>query len=108
MRIIDAHLHLFKNENGRAEEMANAVGHINSTDHLREVYNELGIVHGVVMGNGGLELENHNYPSDIFHYCVGLDSSLMADGKKSIPQMAEQIEKHLQRNLCCGVKLYPG
>ena len=108
MRIIDAHLHLFKNENGRAEEMANAVGHSNSTDHLREVYNELGIVHGVVMGNGGLELENHNYPSDIFHYCVGLDSSLMADGKKSIPQMAEQIEKHLQRDLCCGVKLYPG
>ena len=31
--------------------MAEKVGHVNSVDHLREVYGQLDIVHGVVMGN---------------------------------------------------------
>ncbi|MBQ3078342.1 MAG: amidohydrolase family protein [Clostridia bacterium] len=106
MKIIDAHLHLFRNDTDRAELMAQRVGHHNSIDHLREVYEELGMVHGVVMGNGGLETERHQYPADLFHYCVGLDSSLMQQG--DIPDMAAKIERHLQRESCCGVKLYPG
>ena len=47
MKIIDAHLHLFPNDTPRPEQLANAVGHHNSIDHLRQVYGELEIVHGV-------------------------------------------------------------
>ena len=81
MKIIDAHLHLFSEDS--AEEMARQVGHHNNVDHLREVYGELHIVHGVVMGNHNLELRRHDYPTDLFHYCVGLDSSLLEDGNRT-------------------------
>ena len=85
MKIIDAHLHLFSEDS--AEEMARQVGHHNNVDHLREVYGELHIAHGVVMGNHSLELRRHDYPTDLFHYCVGLDSSLLEDGSRVIPQL---------------------
>ena len=55
MKIIDAHLHLFPTQEAWAEEAAQAVGHHNDLDHLREVYGQLGMVHGVVMGNRSLE-----------------------------------------------------
>ena len=48
MKIIDAHLHIFPSE-PRTDAMAEKVGHVNSVDHLREVYGQLEIVHGVVM-----------------------------------------------------------
>ena len=76
MKIIDAHLHLFPSSPG-TDAMAQAVGHQNSAEHLRQVYGALGIVHGVVMGNRSLELGYHTYPTDLFHYCIGLDSALM-------------------------------
>lgn len=105
MKIIDAHLHLFPNDTPRPEQLASAVGHHNSIDHLRQVYGELEIVHGVVMGNRSMDPAYHRYPTDLFHYCVGLDSSLMA----SAPESAiEQVECNLQQENCCGVKLYPG
>ncbi len=107
MKIIDAHLHLFPPD-GRTEEMARKVGHHNSTEHLRQVYRELGMVHGVVMGNRDLALSSHDYPADLFHYCVGLDSIVMDRGKKTVPDLAEKVEAHLRRESCCGVKLYPG
>ena len=108
LNIIDAHLHLFPSEEPWAEEKARAVGHHNSTDHLRQVYGELGIVHGVVMGNRSLEVGYHAYPTDLFHYCVGLDSTLLEGGKAKIPDLADRVEAHLCRKNCCGVKLYPG
>ena len=37
MKIIDAHLHLFPQEDW-AEQTAQGVGHHNSVDHLREFY----------------------------------------------------------------------
>ena len=107
MKIIDAHLHIFPQEDW-AEQTAAGVGHHNSVDHLRLVYGELDMVHGVVMGNRSLELGDHHYPSDLFHYCVGLDSFLMEGGKKAIPDLADRVEEHLKRDSCCGVKLYPG
>ncbi len=107
MKIIDAHLHLFS-RNDETEEMARQVGHHNSTDHLRQVYGELGIVHGVVMGNRSLDPAGHQYPEDLFHYCVGLDSSL-TDGEGGLaPDYVELVEENLKRESCCGVKLYPG
>lgn len=107
MKIIDAHLHLFPPE-PCTDAMAEAVGHQNSTEHLRQVYGELGMVHGVVMGNRTLEMGRHCYPEDLFHYCVGLDS-LVLDRGRSIPEdLPDQVEEHLKRPSCCGVKLYPG
>lgn len=107
MKIIDAHLHLFPQEDW-AEETACGVGHHNSVDHLRQVYGELDMVNGVVMGNRSLEASFHDYPTDLFHYCVGLDSFLLEGGKRAIPDLADRVEEHLKRDACCGVKLYPG
>lgn len=107
MKIIDAHLHLFPSE-PRTDAMARSVGHENSVEHLRSAYGALDMVHGVVMGNRSLELDYHSYPGDLFHYCIGLDSSLMEGGKALIPDLADQVEAHLKREACCGVKLYPG
>ena len=105
MKIIDAHLHLFSEDS--AEEMARQVGHHNNVDHLREVYGELHIAHGVVMGNHSLELRRHDYPTDLFHYCVGLDSAPAGGRSRVIPDLADRVEAHLRRDNCCGVKLYP-
>ena len=107
LRIIDAHLHLFPPDE-RTNAMAQGVGHINSVDHLRQVYGELEMVHGVVMGNRSLDPAYHDYPADLFHYCIGLDSSLLEGGKRLIPDLADRVEENLKRDNCCGVKLYPG
>lgn len=107
MKIIDAHLHLFPSEPG-TNAMAEGVGHKNSVDHLRQVYGELNIVHGVVMGNRSLETGYHNYPGDLFHYCVGLDSLVLKRGTQVPEDLPDQVEEHLKRENCCGVKLYPG
>ena len=107
MKIIDAHLHIFPPD-AHTNAMAAKVGHENSVEHLRKVYGELGYVHGVVMGNRSLDPEAHDYPPDLFHYCVGLDSFLMDRGRRVIPDLAEKVEANLKRENCCGVKLYPG
>ena len=108
MKIIDAHLHLFPTDEPWAEERAQNVGHHNDWGHLRQVYGELGMVHGVVMGNRSLETGYHQYPAGLFHYCVGLDSGLMEQGVRVIPDLPDRVEAHLKRPECCGVKLYPG
>ena len=107
MKIIDAHLHLFPSSPG-TDAMAEGVGHENSLEHLRDVYQVLNIVHGVVMGNRSLEAGYHDYPADLLHYCIGLDSGLMEGGKRLIPDLADKVEENLKRESCCGVKLYPG
>ena len=108
MKIIDAHLHLFSNEDSWPEEKAQSVGHHNSADHLREAYGKLEMVHGVIMGNRSLDVDYHNYPTDLFHYCIGLDSLLMKNGQLAIPDLPDRVEENLKRDSCCGVKLYPG
>ena len=108
MKIIDAHLHLFPEQEAWAEETAQGVGHHNSVAHLRQAYQTLGIVHGVIMGNRSLALEDHDYPPDLFHYCVGLDTALLRDGHLHASDLPDQVELHLRRESCCGVKLYPG
>lgn len=107
MKIIDAHLHLFPQQDW-AEQTAQSVGHHNSVDHLRQVYGQLGMVHGVVMGNNSLETGRHDYPEDLFHYCVGLDSLVLDRGRNIPADLPDRVEEHLKRDNCCGVKLYPG
>lgn len=108
MKIIDAHLHLFPREEEWANEAARGVGHENTIDHLRLAYGELGMVHGVVMGNRSLELAPHDYPMDLFHYCVGLDRVILHGGRSVPDDLPDRVEEHLKRESCCGVKLYPG
>ena len=107
LKIIDAHLHLFPPES-KTNALAEGVGHENSTEHLKNVYRELNIAHGVVMGNRSLDPDYHAYPQDLFHYCVGLDSLVMKQGDQIPEDLPDQIEAHLKRDNCCGVKLYPG
>lgn len=106
MKIIDAHLHLFRPPSG--DEAAQIAGHENSTAHLRQVWDELGIVHGVVMGNASLDPDYHRYPPEMFHYCIGLDSSLLTPEGTSAENLADLVEANLKRRECCGIKLYPG
>lgn len=108
MKIIDSHLHLFPSGNEKTDQMIKSVGHENSVEHLRQVYGKLSIAHGIIMGNRSLEKDYHNYPSDLFHYCIGLDSSLFGEGDAVTPDFVEHVEEHLKRENCCGVKLYPG
>ena len=108
MKIIDAHLHLFPTDEDWAEQSAQRVGHHNSIDHLRQEYARLGMVHGVVMGNRSLEVSYHDYPGDMFHYCVGLDRSLLGKGSGPVADLPDRVEEHLKRESCCGIKLYPG
>lgn len=103
MKIIDAHLHIFPED-----PAAPAACTPEAVDSLRHLYAPLDIVHGVVMGNRSLDPAYHNYPPDLFHYCVGLDSHLLEEGRVPPPNLADQVEAHLRRESCCGVKLYPG
>ena len=105
MKIIDAHLHLFPEP--WADEVARGVSHENTVEHLRLAYGELGIVHGVVMGNRSLETDRHDYPADLFHYCVGLDRMVLDEGRNIPADLPGRVEEHLKRDNCCGVKLYP-
>ena len=104
MKIIDAHLHFCRGDS-YFDRIAGEAGHENTESHIRMQYEKLGIVCGVVMGNRGLELENHQYP-EFLRYCIGLDSTCMSTTtvKESLPL----LEAHLERKQCVGIKLYPG
>ncbi|MDU2064233.1 MAG: amidohydrolase family protein, partial [Sporomusaceae bacterium] len=71
----------------------------------QEQYIKNNIVCGVVMGNRSLELTEHHYPSYL-RYCIGLDSNCF--NPKEVKAQADLVEKHLQRENCVGIKLYPG
>lgn len=109
MEIIDAHLHFCPEDGDYFDEIALAAGHENNEAHLRSEYKRLGIAGGVVMGNGGLsEAEHEKYP-DYLYYCIGLDSMyLRGDGKRLDTEAADLLEKHLKKDKCVGIKLYPG
>lgn len=102
MKIIDAHLH-FSQAIPEFSTQANAVGHAYTQTHLQEEFTRLHIEYGIVMGNGGLTLEEHSYPA-FFRYCIGLDTN----GMESESVCPERLEAHLKRPQCVGIKLYPG
>lgn len=111
--IVDAHLH-FVPEESYFGEIAVRAGHINTEEHLREQYEKLGIVHGVVMGNRTLDPADHLYPG-FLSYCIGLDSGglmkrlVSPDSTPTERQRALDLtERHLRRENCVGIKLYPG
>ena len=89
MKVIDAHLH-FSQAIPEFAEQAQAVGHVYTEEHLRAKFARLGIECGVVMGNGGLDLEEHEYPA-LLRYCIVLDSN----GESPEEMLPEQLEAHL-------------
>ena len=103
MKIIDAHLHIFPDGSN-----APAACQAEKLSALRRLWEPLEIVHGVVMGNHSLAPAYHNYPADLLHYCVGLDSLTLAGGAAAPPDLVDLVEANLRRESCCGVKLYPG
>lgn len=104
MKIIDAHLH-FRPGEPYFDEIAQAAGHLNTEEHLFTQYEKYGVLAGIVMGNRGLPLDNHQYPP-FLRYCVGLDGSDLA--QYAGDEAAALIELHLRRKNCVGIKLYPG
>ncbi|MEA4919485.1 MAG: amidohydrolase family protein [Clostridiaceae bacterium] len=102
MKIIDAHIH-FKKSIG-FDQLALASGHVNTEAHLKDTFDSMGIMKAVVMGNGPID-KLEAYPS-FLSYCVGFDSSAMANAKETI--ILSCLENHLRRPNCCGIKLYPG
>ncbi len=103
MKIIDAHLHIFPNNNS-----ATAACEAESLAGLRRLCESTGIIHGIVMGNRSLAVGYHNYPTDLLHYCIGLDSRMLDYSKSAPLDLADQVEENLKQENCCGIKLYPG
>ena len=103
MKIIDAHIHFA--ERDHFDHLAREAGHHNSQERLKADFDQLDIVGAVVMGIRDLQLENHVYPG-FMRYCLGLggDSFSGADAANTL----RQVERHLQRDSCVGLKLYPG
>ena len=69
MKIIDAHLHFWPEEDGFTN-LALAAGHENNAEHLEKAYEELGIVCGIVMGNRSVDPEDHRL--SLIHIYPGL------------------------------------
>ena len=103
MEIIDAHIHIFTG--AHAQDMAKRAGHENSEAHLKEEYTRLGITGTVVMGNRSLAPEANIYPK-FMRYCVGLDSFIKWED--DLEGTYDLVERSLRRDVCVGVKLYPG
>lgn len=104
MKIIDAHLH-FVPKKLHFSNLAKAAGHVNTEEHIREVYKKYGIEGGIVMGNHGVDVEKHQYP-DLFRYCVGIDREFLIS--RDMGRSLDQVEENLKRDSCVGIKLYPG
>ena len=104
MRIIDAHLHFCPGEI-YFNQIAEAAGHENNWAHVQKEYERLNIVGGIVMGNRSMDPAAHVYP-DVFRYCIGIDRTYLRGS--SLDKAAAEIEVHLQRPQCAGIKLYPG
>lgn len=109
MKIIDAHLHFCPERTGYFNEIAIAAGHENTEAHLRVEYERLGIAGGVVMGNGGLSLKEHEKYPEYLCYCIGLDRDRILEDSGGLSQESwDLVEAHLKRPNCVGIKLYPG
>ena len=105
MKIIDAHIH-FRPDFDKFSLVAENSGHLNTEEHIKEVFERNNVVHAIVMSNGDLSMEKHQYPS-FMSYCVGLDSNCFFV-ENPIEYYIEMTEKHLQQKNCVGIKLYPG
>ena len=103
MKYIDAHFHFYP-ASEHIHKIAQDAGHLNTREHLLEVFRQNNIVHGIVMGNRDLDQDLPDFP-ECFSYCVGVDQqALSGDPEASLAR----VEEHLRRRSCVGIKLYPG
>ena len=103
MKIIDAHIHFA--DHAHFNQLAREAGHDNSSESLKADFDRLDIAGAVVMGIRDLSPESHLYPG-FMRYCVGLDSGNFVE--EDAASVLRQVELHLQRDACAGLKLYPG
>ncbi len=98
MRIIDAHLHMFPPERPQPGEAPRPFCGA-ALEDIRQRFQAAGVVHGVVMGNHGME--PGYFPSEGFHYCFGVEGDITR-------KCVEQVEAAFRSPGCVGLKLYPG
>jgi len=103
-RMIDAHLH-FQPSNPHFDAIAKVAGHENTATHVEDVFCQLGIVHGVVMGNREITNTKQTYPS-CMSYCVGVHQHALLP--ETWTESIGAVEQHLRRPSCTGIKLYAG
>lgn len=100
--IIDAHLHFSDHE--YMNEAAAAAGHVNTPEHLAEVFAQNGIRLGVAMG--GEAPPEFPGPAPELRFCAGVRS------ERLVPETREEelrrLEGELARPRCVGVKIYLG
>ena len=102
-KYFDAHFHWF-DHSAFSDRLSSNIGDLDTKEYFLETYGRYGMTGGIMMGNGGIEKQGDSLP-DGFYYCVGLDQIACTD---DIREALPAIEKHLQREKCVGVKLYPG
>ena len=100
--IIDAHLHFSRHEHMGV--IAREAGHVNTPEHLAQVFRECGIAMGVVMGNEDM-LDLRTGPP--LRFCFGLRGERLKD-RESCSAELERAEKALQAPDCAGIKIYLG
>lgn len=105
MKIIDAHFHLFP-DSPYMQERLREVGHDGGEAELLGCWEQLDIVHSVMMSNGPLDVERHRHDTRV-SYCIGLDSGCLAEYPDPAEAMA-LVEENLKQPRCVGIKLYPG
>ena len=105
MKIIDAHIHFYKDPNGYFDKIAKTAGHENSEKYLKEYFRSHDIVKGIAVGNVGTDPKDNVYPS-FLSYAVGINK--MDGTEMSKKEILGQIEDNLKRKSCVGIKLYPG
>ncbi len=113
MEIIDAHMHYAGWEGFR--EVAEAAGHVNTPEHIRETFRANCVVMAIAMGAG------HHGPADgLCHpggpnlgvtpdyicYCAGVESEKITP--ENTPKSLELFEAALRSPQCVGLKFYPG
>lgn len=123
MKIIDAHMHYFATEG--FDQLAKAVGDVNSVAGYEKVCQENGVVFSVAMGNsyeagsrfggemprlinlaGRFRIQPYNQPKNI-GYCLGVNSEKLTEANAE--QTAQEFEYYLQHDPhCLGIKFYMG
>lgn len=122
MKIIDVHFHFSKCDS--FDDIAKTAGHENSAAHLREVFEQEGIVLGIAMGElGGPRIEGvctphtpnlcgtvvpgkpYPHPRAVA-YCAGVESGEIV--RETTERSLEIFSEHLRMRECVGLKLYPG
>lgn len=103
-RYFDAHLHWFVNSKF-ADELAYNIGETSTQEcYVNSYYNNTPLVGGIIMGNGDIQLQGVNIPQN-FYYCLGLD---LWEQVSHLKDYLFDIEQHLKRSNCVGIKIYPG